>query len=291
VREEWQTDGRKLRQPPAGSWTTGSWTTGSWTTQRLLGSGVVVAVVALVVGTGLGRLLAPSTVAASGVVATEVAGAIEVPGTPAPETEIADAASLRRNGPSEPAPTGQLVVVQVSVSACDARSLGSGVVVADGLLLTAAHVVGDAGLVRIDYRGVTVTGEVLGVLGDGRDVALVAVDAPVSTPVAVGSVPEPGESLTLVGHNGGGILSAAVGPIVELAPVVEAGGGAGEIIGVDVPIDAGISGGPAVDATGAIVGLVVAKETSTDTALVVALPDLAAIGSAGLVPGECPETA
>ncbi len=286
MHEEWRS-GSRVPGPRAGS----------WTSLRLIGAGAVVAVVALALGIALGRLLAPSTVAASGAVPAEVTGVVIAgpdvhrPATDPPRTEIADAVSLRRNGSSEPAPTDQLVVVQVSVSACDARSLGSGVVVADGLLLTAAHVVGNAGLVRIDYRGVTVTGEVLGVLGDGRDVALVALDAPLAGPVAVGAVPEPGRPLTLVGHSGGGILSTAVGPVVELAPAVEAGGGSGEIVGVDVSIDAGISGGPAVDSTGAIVGLVVAKETSTDTALIVALPDLSTIGSADVVPGTCPETA
>jgi S1-C subfamily serine protease len=63
--------------------------------------------------------------------------------------------------------------------------------------------------------------------------------------------------------------------------------GGGQIVGVDVGIEAGISGGPAVDETGTVVGIVVAKEVVTDTALVVATPDIASLGSAGLVPGEC----
>jgi S1-C subfamily serine protease len=264
----------------------------SWTSRRLIGAGAAVAVSALAIGIGLGRLLAP--VSATATVPTVVAGAmLEASDGPigegtAPETDIADAVSVTRDGELTPAPTENLVVVQVSVSVCGSRSSGSGVLVADGLLLTAAHVVGDAKLVRIDYRGMTVSGEVLGVPVDGRDVALVALDAPLPTPVASGVMPASGTALTVVGHPGGGVRSAFVGPIVDLAPVVASLAGSGDVVGVDVSIAEGISGGPAVDLSGAVVGLVVAKETATDTALVVALPDLAEIASVGLVPGECP---
>ena len=283
MREEWSPrQGRETNRPAASS----------WTNQRLIAAGVVVAVGALAVGIGIGRLFAPDSVAATTMLPTVVAGAVvEAPETGQPEVDIADAVSVTRDSLLTPAPTANLIVVQVSVSVCGTRSSGSGVVVADGLLLTAAHVVGDAGLVRVDYRGVTVTGEVLGVLGDGRDVALVALDAPLSTPVVGGAMPGPGTALTMVGHPGGGVLGAFVGPIVELAPVVATLAGRGDIVGVDVSITGGVSGGPAVDPSGAIVGLVVKREVATDVALVVALPDLAEIGSAGLVPGECPASA
>jgi S1-C subfamily serine protease len=282
VREEWFLRDRESWSGPEAS---------SWTSRRLIGAASVVAVSALAIGVGLGRLLTP--VSATATVPTVVAGAVleasdvTTAEGAAPETDIAEAASVARNGEFTPAPTESLVVVQVSVSACGSRSSGSGVLVADGLLLTAAHVVGDAKLVRIDYRGVTVTGEVLGVPVDGRDVALVALDAPLAMPVVGGVMPASGTALTVVGHPGGGVRSAFVGPIVDLAPVVASLAGDGDIVGVDVSIAEGISGGPAVDPSGAVVGLVVAKETATDTALVVALPDLAEIASVGLVPGEC----
>lgn len=254
----------------------------SWSLQRVMISAVVVALGTLAVGGGFAALLSPSSVAANG---TEVTGRTE---SAAPvETNIGEAAAATRRGDVTPADTSGLTVVQVSVSTCGFRSAGSGVVVADGLLLTAAHVVGDAELVRIDQGGITVTGEVLGVLGDERDVALVAVDAPMSNPVPAGASPELGAALTLVGQPDGQPLTVATGEVVAVAESVASLAGGGDIVGVDVTIAEGMSGGPAVDANGAIVGLTVAKELATDTALIVALPDLATIDRAALVPGEC----
>jgi S1-C subfamily serine protease len=226
----------------------------------------------LAIGSAAASLLTPGSAEASPV-ATMVAGAVEFA-----EPEF------------EPAATEDLTVVHVSVSSCGIRSTGSGVVIADGLILTAAHVVGDAGLVRIDSGGVTVAGEVLGVLGDGRDVALISVDAPMASPLRPGVAPVTGEPLTLMGHPGGGPRMVAVGGVVDLAPVT-ANRVAGEVVGIDISVSVGMSGGPAVNADGEMVGLLVAMETATDTALVVLLPDLLSLESGALVPGSCPESA
>jgi len=258
----------------------------SWTGGRLVFVGAFMAVALLFLGLGLGRLFTPDAVAAdSSHPFTEVAGVHEH--APDATPEIADAVAAVRRGPFTPAPTDHLAIVQISVSVCGARSIGSGVVVADGLLLTAAHVVGDAELVRIDQGGVTVTGEVLGVLGDGRDIALIAVDAPMARPLEPSPVPGNGEPITLVGHPDAGPRTSLVGARVDVAPIVATLAGGGDVVGVDVGISAGISGGPAVDEDGAIVGIVVAKEQATDTALVVATPDLLQLSRAALVPGAC----
>jgi len=259
----------------------------SWNNRRLVASALVISLAVLTLGIGVAGLLNPSSVAAEATSPPEVAGVVETNPATEVETEIGEAAAARRSGPFDPAQTGHLTVVHLSVSVCGSRSTGSGVVVADGLLVTAAHVVGDATLVRIDQGGITVTGEVLGVLADERDLAVVAVDAPMATPLPTAPVPGVGAPLTLVGYPDGGPRTVAVGGRVEVAPQVAALAGGGQIVGVDVGIEAGISGGPAVDETGTVVGIIVAKEVATDTALVVATPDIASLGSAGLVPGEC----
>ncbi|MFT5203642.1 MAG: S1-C subfamily serine protease [Candidatus Aldehydirespiratoraceae bacterium] len=260
----------------------------SWSSRRLVASALLLSVSMLAIGSAVASLLTPGLANASPV-ATQIAGAVEF-AKPEPATEIGDAVAARHEGSYVPAPTEHLTVVHVSASSCDTRSTGSGVVIADGLILTAAHVVGDAGLVRIDAGGVTVTGEVLGVLGDGRDVALISVDAPMAVPLRTGVVPGTGEPLTLVGHPGGGSKTVAVGGVVDLGPAIT-NRVAGEIVGIDVPVSVGMSGGPAVNADGDMVGLLVATETATDTALVVLLPDLISLDSGALVPGSCPESA
>ncbi len=233
-------------------------------------------------------MLIPGSADASAPPATEIAGVTEFagPSEPPPETEIGEAAAARREGSFVPASSSHLTVVHVSVSACGDRSIGSGVVVADGLILTAAHIVGDAALVRIDVGQITITGEVVGVLGDGRDVALVAVDAPMDVPLVAATAPALGDAITLVGHPAGGPRTTSVGPRVDIAPVV-AEILDGEILGVDASVSRGMSGGPAINSAGDIVGLLVAKEGAGDMALVVALPDLGSIESQALVPGSC----
>ena len=95
----------------------------------------------------------------------------------------------------------------------------------------------------------------------------------------------------MVGHPDGGPLSVAAGPRVPVDERVARLSGEGEILGIDVTIAPGMSGGPAVDATGAVVGIVVAKEATADTALVVATPDLASLHQAPVGRGSCPQHA
>ncbi len=204
-------------------------------------------------------------------------------------TEVAGAVA-ERQGELTPAVTDHLTVVHVSVTTCGERSTGSGVLVGDGILLTAAHVVGDAGLVRIDYRGVVLTGEVQGVFSDGRDLALIEIDAAMVDPITMGTVPTDGEAITVVGHPGGGPLTVTVGPRVavpELATRVVAG----DLVAVDAATPPGMSGGPAVDGEGDLIGILVAIEAATGTGIVIAIDDPASLNDTALKPGRCPTEA
>lgn len=208
-------------------------------------------------------------------VPTRVAGAVETNEPPAPLT---------------PHSVDHLAVVRVSVTRCGERVHGSGVLIADGLVVTAGHVVGDAGLVRLDQGAVTVTGEVLGVMADGRDLALVAVDGPLPTPVAAGLVPQAGDAVTVAGHPGGEALATLVGRRVELAASLAAIV-RGPAFGVSVRTQVGMSGSPAVDEDGRLVGIVIGAETRTGTAIVAAVDDSQELATEVLVPGRCPLTA
>ena len=253
----------------------------SWNWARALWAGLVLGLASLAIGFGLGQLTAP--------------GGAEA-GTSGVRTDIGDAAVLERGAPpagprhDEVAPTDHLVVVQVSVSVCGSRSVGTGVLVADGLVVTAAHVVGDAGLVRIDHGPTTVTGEVLGVVADGRDLAVIAVDAPMAAPLETASAPGLGEPLTLVGVPAEGRREVVVGERVELTSAMAATV-TGDPIGVAAEVRPGFSGGPAVTADGTLVGIVVATEIHTDTALVVPLEEIARVEETAVVPGRCPTDA
>ncbi len=195
--------------------------------------------------------------------------ALAAPGTD-PETAVAGAVEIRQHDLS-PAALGDLIVVRISVTACGDRAVATGVVIGEGLIITAAHAVGDAGLVRVDAGG-TVTGEVLGVFADGRDLALISVDTGAVRAPSLAAVPALGEPITVVGFPGGGPRTTTVGPHVD-APTLAADLFAGELVGMDADIGVGFSGGPALDAVGNLIGIVVGAETATGRGIVSVLGD------------------
>jgi len=160
-------------------------------------------------------------------------------------------------------------------------------VVAEGLVLTAAHVVGDAALVRLDMGSTVATGEVLGRFADGRDVALIGIDTGDGPLPQAGELPGVGGAITMVGYPGDQRRTVSVGvrtdPLPTTADVVN-----GELLGVAAPTGEGFSGGPALDGSGHLLGMVVAAEVGTGTSIVVRLPNPAGITDVELVPNTCP---
>ena len=206
-------------------------------------------------------------------VATEVAGAVEEAGVAMVPTTI-----------------DHLAVVRISVTRCGQRAYGSGVLIDDGLVVTAAHVVGDAGLVRLDQGEITVTGEVLGVLADGRDLALIAVDGPLDGPVSSAAIPMAGAPVTVAGHPSGARVATIVGERVDLTSALAAIA-RGPAFGVSVVTELGMSGAPALDDAGRLVGVVIGAETATGTAIVAAVDDARKLAEAVVVEGRCPVVA
>jgi len=192
----------------------------------------------------------------------------------------------QRTGEFSAAPTAGLTVVRVSVSACGGRSSGSGFVAGDGVVLTAAHVVGDAGLVRVDIGPRVATGEVLGRFADGRDVAVIGIDTGSSAEPVPGTLPPLGRPVTMIGLPAGGPRTVSVGARVEPLPST-AEAVHGRLIGVASPSGRGFSGGPAVDADGGLIGMVVAAEVGTGATIVVPVGDPADLSAIDLVPNTC----
>lgn len=253
---------------------------GEWSSFRgyqLLLVGMLATLCLLAVGIGAGSFTtagvtapSPTTTRADNTIVTEVGGAV-----------------VERRGDVTPAPTDGVIAVQVSVTSCGDRSSGTAVLVDDDLLLTAAHVVGDAGLVRIDHRGSVLTGEVLGMFADGRDLALIQLDASMVEPLPAGVMPSMGGSITVVGHPGGGPRTVVAGPRVGVA-VVAGQVTRGELVAVDASTPPGVSGGPALDSDGNLIGILVATETATDTGIVAVIDNPATLADTPLVPGVCP---
>ncbi len=206
-------------------------------------------------------------------------------GSSAVATQVAGVVS-QQIGDFDPAPISGVSVVRVSATTCGARSTGSGFVVSDGLVLTAAHVVGDAKLVRVDMGATSGTGEVLGRFADDRDIAVIAMDTASTSMPRASTLPDIGDPVTIVGHPAGGVRVVSVGARVDLAPQV-AGRVVGDTIGVASHSGLGFSGGPAFDGDGNLVGMVVAAEIETDTTIVVAFNRLGDLSEVPLAEGSC----
>ena len=110
----------------------------------------VLAVCALALGMVLGRI----TDEVDDVVpAAQITGQIAAPaaGLEEPEVQVAGAVEIR-SGELVPTATDHLLVVAVSANTCGERASGTGVLIAPDLVPTAAHVVGDAGVVGHGLR-------------------------------------------------------------------------------------------------------------------------------------------
>ncbi len=135
--------------------------------------------------------------------------------------------------------------------------LGSGVVVADGVVLTNAHNVSDPGVTLIFSDGRTVQGQVSGHDIDG-DVATIAVDTSDVTPVAWAEAPaRVGASVFALANPGGRGLRVTLGSVASVGRTFRGPRGRRVTGTVEhtAPMVKGSSGGPLVDASGRLVGL------------------------------------
>lgn len=134
-------------------------------------------------------------------------------------------------------------------------SSGSGVITtADGLILTAAHVVQGADELEIVFAdGKQVSGKVLGA-NYSKDIAMVQIDGKGPWPFAAMGASKPlgaGDWVVALGHSAG--FDAARTPPVRFGRVVSKG--PGNFLTTDCTLIGGDSGGPLFDLDGKIVGI------------------------------------
>jgi serine protease Do len=135
--------------------------------------------------------------------------------------------------------------------------LGSGVVVAEGVVLTNAHNVSDPGVTLIFADGRSVQGQVSGHDIDG-DLATIAVDTSGVTPVEWADAPaRVGASVFALANPGGRGLRVTLGSVASVGRTFRGPRGRRVTGTVEhtAPMVKGSSGGPLVDASGRLVGL------------------------------------
>jgi S1-C subfamily serine protease len=207
---------------------------------------------------------------------------VDVPTYIAGEEPIADAADVIL--PS---------VVHIQTSS----GLGSGVVYdSDGLIITAAHVVGDDETVRIRFAdGEQVTGTVIGTAPD-VDIAVIKVDRS-DIPAAGFNLEKPrvGQLAIAIGSPWGLESTVTAGIISAVDQTTNCGfGSCVSMVQTDAAINPGNSGGALVDRHGLVVGINVSifTESGANDGVGFAVPAAIAIDYANsIVSGESIETA
>lgn len=143
-------------------------------------------------------------------------------------------------------------------------SLGSGVLVAPGLILTNAHVVKKSATVDVVlHDGRKARGTVMERGSEEVDLALVRIpldDAPVAK-IAFESSLRVGSWVGAIGHGEGSVWSFNVGMVSNLY----SGKSQREVFQTQIPLNPGNSGGPIFDRKGVVVGIVTAGVTGANS--------------------------
>lgn len=170
-------------------------------------------------------------------------------------------------------------VVRIEVAGCEANVQGSGFYVRPDLVVTAAHVVTDAQVIRVIADTTSTAAAVVG-MDTGRDIALLETAADVgATPLQLSDVPAViGDQVAAIGFTLGDKLSFKPGTVNAVDKKSEIDGVPRYgLMEIDAPTNQGNSGGPVVNLGGDVVGVVDAGPPDGSPGLRLAIP-AAAVG-------------
>ena len=182
------------------------------------------------------------------------------PEVPAPDPELLEEPGVRQAAPS---------VVRVVGASGIAGRAGSGWVAAPGLVVTNAHVVGDSEYVAVQPEGVgaQLEAEVL-VFDERNDLAMLRVEN-LDLPALELAVPEPGESVAVLGYPENGPFDVQAGRVGQTQRVLTKDIRGREPVERQVTslrssVRQGNSGGPAVNSDGRVVATVFAERAGEE---------------------------
>lgn len=176
-----------------------------------------------------------------------------------------DRATLNRPGVR----TARDSVVKVTgVAECQRGVEGSGFVYARGRVMTNAHVVAGVDEPMVELAGRRSPARVV-LFDPDLDVAVLAVDGLRADPLSFGAAAQPGDDVAILGYPQNGPFDARAGRIrsrrtLSSPDIYERGQARRETYAVRGLVRSGNSGGPLVDADGAVVGVIFAASLSDD---------------------------
>lgn len=156
-------------------------------------------------------------------------------------------------------------VTRISTSTCEnVGSAGSGFLVSDTLVATAAHVVEGAAGVQVESAGTVSEAEVLG-YSQEADLALLRLDEPVGDHVLTWAdePPRVSQEVSALGFPLGAGFASVQGVVSSLNPRAEGFSETARYIQTDAPTNPGNSGGPLITVDGSVVGVVLSGHEYT----------------------------
>lgn len=155
--------------------------------------------------------------------------------------------------------------VRVSTRTCDGHQLGSGFV-AEGHTLTNRHLVTGATEIKVDRP---VSPVLVPIDRRAADLDLAIGRAVAASPVELADAnPEPGTTVALAGHAGGGATIVIEGT-VQLYDDGAAWGVDGPVMLIDGSSTGGFSGGPVFDRTGRVVAMLQGYSPTVDLSIAI----------------------
>ncbi len=211
---------------------------------------------------------------ASALAALVLTGSGCVPAAPAADPAAPDLAALAELDldaltADQVLRTAREFTVRIRALGCDRLGTGSGFVLDDGLIVTNRHVVGQPREITIstwDGRSFDAVVEGISLDADLAVIQVVSADLPVATlrvaPVVIG------EPIVVIGYPGGGPSTVTTGRVLGLTDGPVLGEGTPAIV-VDAEVRQGNSGGPLLDMSGAVVGVIFALDRGSGNGLAV----------------------
>ena len=150
-------------------------------------------------------------------------------------------------------------VLRVENQTCEGPATGTGFVLDPTTVITNAHVVAGAQSLRLTTQSGRVAHVDVAHVDTIDDLAAITTSDPLPSALRLGVDPTPGDLVRALGYPLGGVFAATEGRVVEYRDGVHYSR-PGRVLVTSATVEPGNSGGPLVDSSGRVVGVVFALE-------------------------------
>jgi len=180
-----------------------------------------------------------------------------------------------------------LVLIETEGGVASEGAIGSGVVInATGQVMTAEHVIDGASSIKLTFADGSTSNASVVSSTPQNDIAVLQPDTPpgLIVPAVLGGGAQIGDETFSVGNPLGLTGSMTAGVISGLGRTIERENGQGELKGLiqfDAAVNPGSSGGPLVNRSGQVIGIVTALANPTDQKFFIGIGFAVPIATAG----------